>query len=923
MPIFLYNSKNMTNLFEQLTNGECIRVDNILKSDVNEISYELLPGKIYEDSFNIFNDKEVEFEANIYTNNNRIKLRNNYVKAKRHKVAFQINTTNLKDDDYIKGHISIISDMGDLELKVVYHIVDTAENKIINSLNTVDDYYDLYLKDDALAKSLFNEKKLLKAPFLDDTMVYTAYDCLYNSSNKDIALIEFFSVFGIDIKSDQIIKNPELAKFYSQKSDDTASDNTTQIDDTESENSKNKFLADIIENIKDKELTDNLAIYCIRNNLKNEIAFNFYLKAVTNGTILNGLIEKFLVSIPSNYTKKMPLYVYKLFYEDKSYSFEQKLNLYENIINVFDEQEPIYQLYNLEIREYAISQIYQIKISESLLKIYDKILNENLVTKNNSKNILYLLRSYKVIIEDPNIKKVIIKYKEVTNETKYNVVNHIAYVPIFFDSYIMFYEDSFGNRFHSANTVIKQLINKPELEDFCLKNFPDESLFDISKVLNFLYTQKLQNEIEYFDAKLYLDKLKINASVKKRLTVYIIDYLLNKSQNSMTLKTNEIEFLKNLNLDILDYKYKNIVEKILIANNEYKFVFDTLIKYDYYLLNIKDLEIVIVYLITNNVDVNSEYLINSLLYLLYNNSKNDVVIQYLCDNFDKGIDDFVSILRASNEIGIDCFELSKKILIRMLSINRSNDLDFTYSLYDVSKDDTTAIQFAYLTKKAISYFLDDIDINDKVFNMLSTCVINSMTKIETVPLIYSLAFSKYVSKIDALNNNDIRRALLHVVDYLLANKYVFAYFKNLNKHIKMPFNIMNKEYIEYHSQDNTIPKVSFTVNDDQKEIESDMTRIYMNIYIKKIMVFKYEIINYKIYASNNLEKGILTTGTLSHDDRYELEYNYNKIQNTYNYINNAIQELNDNRLEELKKTTKDMVSKQEVLKQLFNIENAD
>lgn len=914
----------MTNLFEQLTNGECIRVDNILKSDVNEISYELLPGKVYEDSFCIFNDKEIEFEANIYTNNNRIKLKDSYIKTKRHKVVFQINTTNLRDDDNINARISIVSDIGDLEINVTYHIVDTRENKILYSLNTIDDYYDLYLKDDSLAKSLFNEKKLYKAPFLDDTFVYTAYDCLYNSSNKDIALIEFFAVFGIDIKNDQLEKNPDLKQFYIKKTDENTDENDTYVEqDEETEEKKRiRFLSDVIESIKDKELTDNLAIYCIRNNLKNEIAFNFYLKAVTNGTILNGLIEKFLVSIPSNYNKKMPLYVYKLFYEDKSYSFEQKLNLYENIINVFDEQEPIYQLYSLEIREYAISQIYQIKISESLLKIYDKILTENLVTKNNSKNILYLLRSYKVIIEDPNIKKVIIKYKEVTNETKYNVMNHIAYVPIFFDSYIMFYEDSFGNRFHSANTVIKQLINKPELEDFCLKNFPDESLFDISKVLNFLYTQKLQNEIEYFDAKLYLDKLKINDSVKKKLTIYIVDYLLYKSQNSTMLKTNEIEFLKNLNLDILDLKYKNIVLKILMSNNEFKHVFDTIIKYDYYLLDNNDLEILLSNIISNNVDVNESYLINSLLYLLYNNSKNDLIVHYLYDNYDKGIDDFVSILKASAELNIDCTILAKKILVRMLSINHSKDLDFTYSMYDPSKDDTTAIQFAYLTKKTISYFLDDEDIDDTVFNMLSTFVINNMTRIETVPLIYSLAFSKYISKLDAIQNNDIRRALLHVIDYLLENKYVFAYFKNLNKHIKMPFNIMNKEYIEYHSQDNTIPKVSFTVNDDQKEIESDMSRVFMNIYIKKIMVFKYEIINYRIYASNNLEKGILSSGTLTHDDRYDIEYNYNKIQNTYNFINNAIQELNDNRLEELKKTTKDMVTKQEVLKKLFNIENA-
>lgn len=912
----------MTNLFEQLTNGECIKVDNILKSDINEISYDLLPGKIYEDSFIIFNDKEVEFEANIYSNNNRIRLKDSYIKTKRHKVSFQINTSNLKDDDYINAYISILSDIGDIEVKLSYHIVDIAENKIVNSLNSINDYYDLYLKDDSLAKHIFNNKNLMNAPFFNDTKVYTTYDCLYKSSNKDIALIEFFSVFNIDIKEQEFAKNNDLRQYYSKPDIEDKDDNIT-FDSEDTENNNEKLIAELIDNIKDKELIDNLAIYCIRNNFKNLIAFNIYLNAVTSGTIINGLIEKFLLAIPSHYNKKMPLYVYRLFFEDKSYSFEQKLNLYENIINVFDENDPIYQLYSIEIRDYAISQIYQIKISESLLKIYDKILNETLITKNNSKNILYLLRSYKVIVEDANIKKVIIKYKEVTNETKYNVVNHIAYVPIFFDSYIMFYEDNFGNRFNKTNIVIKQLLNKPELEEYCLKNFPDESLLDISKVLGFLSAESLQNEIEYLDAKLYLEKLKINDSVKKRLVVYIIDYLKDKSKSGSNLKNNEVEFLKTLDFDILDINYKNLVLKLLLLNNEFKHTFDVIVKYDYYLLDTNDLEVLYTNILSNNIEVKNEYLINALLYLLYNNSKNIQIIEYLNNNFDRNIEDFVMILRVSNELGLDCFELSKKILIRMLSINHNKDLDYVYSIYDNTKDDSEAIYFSYLTKKVTDYFLDDVMFDDKVFDMLSTYVVNNMTRIDSVPLVYSLAFSKYVSDMDILQNNDLRRALLHIVDYLLDKKYIFAYFKKLNKHIKMPFNVMNKEYIEYHANDNVIPKVSFTVNNDQKEIESDMTRIYMNIFIKKIMVFKYEIINYKIYASNNLEKGILDTGTLTHDDTYELEYSYNKIQNTYNFINNAIIELSENKLEELKRTTKNMVSKQEVLNKLFNIEEQE
>lgn len=909
----------MTNLFEMLANGECVSVENVLKSDISEISYELLPGKIYEDSFNIFNDKEVEFEANLYSNNNRIILKDSYVKLRRHKVVFQINTTNLNDNDHIKARISIVSDIGDIEININYHIVDTNENRQINQLKTINDYYNLYIQDDKFAKEIFNDKRIQKSPFFNNKEVLTAYDCLSKSSNKDVALIEFFSVFDINIKDREFDKNNDLKRFYNEKSENAQNENNDEILSEEDKDRIIIELSELIDKIKDKELTDNLAIYSIRNNFKNEIAFNIYLKAISNGTIINGLIEKFLISIPKDYKKRMPIYVYKLFFEDKSYSFEQKLNLYENIINVFDESEFIYQLYNNEIRDYAISQIYQIKINKSLIKIYDKILTEGLINKNNSKNILYLLRSYKVIVEDKNIDKVIIKYKEVTNETKYQVSNHIAYVPIFFDSYIMFYEDKYGNRFYNKNLVIEQLLDKPQLEDFCLKTFPDESLLDISKVLTYLSNQKLNNEIEYFDAKLYLEKLRINNVVKNALNIYIIDYLYNKYNNKMQLKKNEIEFLINVDLDIFDIKYKNIILKILIYCKEYKSVFDKLINYDNYLLDINDLEVLFNNIILENVDIDKDSLINELLYVIYNDSKDINIITYLNNNFDRGIEDFITILNLSKELSIDTFDISKKILIRMLSINHSKDIDYVYSLYDSTKDDTEFIKNAYLTKKCIDYFLYDIDFDENVFKILSEHLIKNMTEVENVPIIYSLSFSKYISNIDIIPNNDYRRALIHVVDYLLDKKLIFSYFKKLNKHIKMPYNVMNTEYIEYHSTGNSIPKVNLQFNDNQKVIETDMTRVFMNIFLKKIMVFRYEIINYKIYATNNLEKGVLKEGSLTYDNTYEIEYNYDKIQSTYNYINDAILELNENRFKELKKTAISMITKQEITKNLFNI----
>ena len=94
----------------------------------------------------------------------------------------------------------------------------------------------------------------------------------------------------------------------------------------------------------------------------------------------------------------------------------------------------------------------------------------------------------------------------------------------------------------------------------------------------------------------------------------------------------------------------------------------------------------------------------------------------------------------------------------------------------------------------------------------------------------------------------------------------------------------------------------------------------MNIYVKKITVFKNEIINYEITNSNDASSGVLAKGTLSYDENYELEYpKSNKMKGTFDFINDAVVCLDRDNIEALKRVVMEMVEKQEMSKELFNI----
>ena len=216
--------------------------------------------------------------------------------------------------------------------------------------------------------------------------------------------------------------------------------------------------------------------------------------------------------------------------------------------------------------------------------------------------------------------------------------------------------------------------------------------------------------------------------------------------------------------------------------------------------------------------------------------------------------------------------------------------------------------------------LDEIETDDSYFNRLSEYLSKHFDEMDTLPVIFLFAITKYISTFKILSNNELRRILVKAMDRLLKTEYVFAYFKKLNKHMKMPYDIMNKEYIEYHADKDFVPRVTISISGVDEKKTMELTKVFMNIYVKKITVFKNEVINYEITNANDASAGVLAKGTLTYDENYEFEYpKSNKMRSTFDFINDAIVCLDRDNIEGLKKVVMEMVEKQEMSKELFNI----
>lgn len=922
-----------------LSSGTCVKIDNSLKAkSVGLISAELENDRKFEDHVEFFNERDVVIDGKAYTDNNRVSILNPVFDSKTKDLIININTTGLDEGDLIEGNISVISNVGFLSIPYKYTIVVNNKRKIINNIHEITDFYDVLSTNFDTAKAIFTDKEFLKTELLNDEKVLSIYEGLSRGSSVDIAIIEFFKAFNIDVRKYFVKSDSEITRSYIEDSD-------ISIDYDELKNNEklNNFIVGgvinndskvgdeiveeatyLIECLADKEFLNVMASTFVRNNFTDEIAFRTYLRVIEKGSDINGIYDKFILSIPDGYEQKLPLYLYRLYYDDKSYSFDDKAKLYENIITAFNENDEVYRLYNQEILEYALSRIYQNRVTASLVNIYNKIFDISIINENNYNNILYLLRNHKIIINNPNIKKIVIRYKEIDKETKYEVHNGIAYVPIFFDTYLMFFEDSYGNRFYKEKAQIKVLFDRKDLERFIIENYTLQNVIDMTKIIKLNEQEKLSKEYEIEEISELESKTNINYVIKKKFTEKIIDYYFNTIMSGAVLSELGKHYIRALSLANLDLYGKRKVIKILIEIGEYKRAYEFVSLYGISLVESNDLLNLFLNLIKINDEVNSIYLLNDMFSFVKerggdNVSRNPNLLEYLANNYEGHLDNLLFILNILKENSLNTFVLAKRLLMYSIECNYANDIDHIHSMYDVKLDTDEKLEIAYLNKKATDYFLDAKETNKDYFINLSNYLISHIDDIDSTPLIFILAITKYISEVQTVDNN-MRRILIKSIDRLISSGYVFAYFKKLHKLYHMPYNIMNKEYIEYHADKDFVPKLILSIGGEDVKREVELNKVFMNIYVKKITVFKNEIINYEVINAQDPSSGILYKGTLSYDENYENESPMGgRVHTTFDYVNDAIVCLDRDNIEGLKRVFIEMTEKQELSRMLFNI----
>lgn len=612
-----------------------------------------------------------------------------------------------------------------------------------------------------------------------------------------------------------------------------------------------------------KELLSAICCLLIKGECRGSQYFSWYEKGLEEGISLTRLYEYYLYSLPKDFDHLLPKEALLYFSYDNQLDRHSKSVLYMNILKYLETDDPLYKEYEREIEKFAMEQLFQARINSRLAVIYDHMVYRDVIDERVAEVLPAVLKSYRVQCGQKNMQYVIVCYEELVKEDAFLLEDGAAYVPLFSENSLLMFQDAFGNRYINVDYEKIPVMEKPDLEERCYEVYPRHPMLRL-KECSRIMEEGPQDEDEVLTLEKTMEELKLHPMYQHELLSGVIGYY----QRQMDQEgVDELPDTGSGYLLHLDKKGLTTAERVevcetLICQGCYKEAYEMIRDYLCYPRNPSRLQRLCARMILKKL-FDQEELLLKLSYQVFAGGKNEsVILDYLCEYYNGTADQMYKILRRAVAEHVETYDMEERLVAQMIFSGATGKLDQAFDLYVTRKKSNESIIKAYFTIKSSDYFLQEKPAKDHVFTYLENAMRNAAEK-DKVPTIYLLALCRYYSTLKTLDEEQktLCRAMM---DILLEEGMVFAWFQDIGKHVSLPEDILDKAVVEYHGQKDSKPELLIRILPDEEEYHAeDMNRVFQGIFVRQKVLFEGEIMEYQIYDSVSGKRSLIREGSLT------------------------------------------------------------
>lgn len=624
-----------------------------------------------------------------------------------------------------------------------------------------------------------------------------------------------------------------------------------------------RLFASIYRSCPDPELLFAICSMLIKGNLRGEQYFHWYEKAVQAGLNLTRLYEFFLYSLPEDYGKLLPREVLLYFSYTAELAVDSKIVLYRNLLLYADPSSDMYRMYERIMERFAVEQLFAGHINEKLAVIYQKLIYSDLLDAQLARVLPDILKSQWISCEDPSICYVAVRHEELAAEALYPVRDGQAFVPVYSERDVIFFQDAFGKRYLNLPYKKRTLMEHTEaLMGCCMASCPDHPVLSVLSCREAMERQELNPEeaanLAQADAGLLLHPL-----FRSWLRSCMLRYHRNMADAKDAYQKSEtVTYLLCVDKDSLTREERNGICETLIRQAYDKEAYGMLCRYGSEGISGKLLAKLCSRMLEKQLYEEDKPLLSFAYQVFQEETADRVLLAYLCEHFNGTTEQMYRLLVQAIREHAETFDLEERLTAQMLFTGQTEKLDRVFEWYVSRKKTEENVVRAVFTLKSAQYFLDGQETGDQIFQYLETAVYHSAEK-DKVPEIYLLALTKYYATLPDLKPE--QKALCQsVIDVLLEAGMVFSYFKDLAGFVSLPVDILDKEIIEYHGSRERKPYLWIRILPEEEEYHYEELRpVYKGIYILEQVLFEGEILEYQIKEETPTGPRLMAEGSIS------------------------------------------------------------
>lgn len=846
-----------------------------------------------------------------------------YIISNNNNAEFHLNKLQLKEDQ-IKQY-SIIEHGLFLYLKALYHkdskSIDNAKDKIERYYRSNYSWQLLwclfYLDNNYKDNNKNKLNKIIDEFNIGTTSPILYYEALsiYNSNPSYLMELSKFNIQIINFAIKYDYLNLDLSRQF--------------IYLASKEKRFNKIIFTCLERLYEKYGTNEiLAAICstaIKGHKRSYKYFKYYELGIENQLRITEIYEYYLYTINNDMSKILPSSILNYFIYSSNLYDSKKAYLYSNIIK----NRLIYQqLYSCDYYESYIKKIetfiYQIiaarKLDFNIGNLYNIFFDSIKDINNYISLVPHIVFKHRITCKEDNVKAIKVVHLEMNKEQYIALEDYCAYIDIYTDNYKIYFIDDEGNQFcDSIQYELVKIINSEKYIDKLILDSQFEQVV-LHKLSKESAKKENSNKTKLSDELRILIKTAINIKdIDEKYYNQLIVLLMYDTEKLDDLEDKNLETLiKQIDFNLLNRNDRERLIEYYINSELYELAINKIKEYGYSGLNNDLLTNLLkntysnskkfnVYNLINEKEIN-EILNEISIYLFEKGITDSFVLEYLLEKYNGPTITMYDIWKTSRYKVNNLFLMEERLICQTLYVSsyRQEDIEVFQSYLnnnDIEKN--LNLIKAFLSYYSFLYLRNKINISSDLFEYIKGMINYYNNKVCTLSYLKNLS----LSQLDNLTEDE-----LAFIDYNINKMYdegiIMPFYKRFNNVIKLPGDIIDKQFIQYISSPHNKVFIHYRLNDNEI-INEQMEDIIAGLHIKEIRLFYGEELTY-YFTENNDDQ--LTSSKI-----YKLSIANDLIErkSKYSQLNNMLKTMENNKQDQLKELMKEYAKEKYIISKLI------